>query len=87
MHEKTRKLLNDLNYFLIHVIIYFVVNISLVLFAFGDLSGRWWVFLIILSWALGVLYHSIKVYGVDLLKSKNKKLNAFWSLIFKVTIG
>ena len=86
-HEKTKKLLNDLNHFLIHVVIYFIVNISLVLFAFGNLSGRWWVFLIILTWAMGLLYHCIKVYGIDLLKTKNKKLNLLWSFLFKITVG
>ncbi|WP_350099572.1 2TM domain-containing protein [Fulvivirga sp.] len=87
LQEKTRQLLNDLNYFLAHIIIYFIVNISLVLFAFGNLSSRWWVFLIVLFCSLALLYHCIKVYGVDLLKSRNKKLNLLWSFFFKLTIG
>ena len=87
LHEKTKRLLLELNYFLIHVTAYFVINIALVIIAFGDLEKRGWIFYILLIWAPGLIYHCIRVYGIDLLKSKNKKMNLIWSWLIKISIG
>lgn len=87
LYEKTKRLLNQLNHFIFHVVLYFCVNIALILAAFVDLQHRWWIFFIIGSWALGLIYHGLLVYGVDPLKSKNKKANLLWSWLFKITVG
>lgn len=87
IRENTEKLLKSLNYFIAHIILYFITNISIVTYAFYDLSGRWWIFLIAGFWALGLIYHSILVYGVDLLNTKNKKVKLLLAQVLKLTIG
>lgn len=83
LYEKTRQLLTQLNHFIIHVVIYFFVNLALVLAAFSDLGTRWWIFFFVISWAIGLIYHGFRVYGVDLLSKKNKKANLLFSWLLK----
>lgn len=87
LYDKTRKLLRQLNHFILHVILYFFINMGLVLMAFGDIQGRWWIFFIIMVWAIALIYHGFRVYGVDILNSKNKKVNLLWSWLLKLTTG
>lgn len=82
--KKTQVLLKQLNYFILHVIIYMLSNIALVIMAFSDLGERWWIFLIVGVWAFAVIYHAFRVYGVDFLSRKNRKVNAFWSYFIKL---
>ena len=83
-YKKTQALLKQLNYFILHVIIYFLSNIALVILAFKDVGERWWVFLFVIGWAIAVIYHAFRVYGVDFLSRKNKKMHAFWSYFLKL---
>ena len=72
IYEKTRRLVQALNIFVVHVFIYFISNISLALFTFRDISHRWpWLFLIVI-WAVGLIYHGIRVYGLDPFSGKRK---------------
>ncbi len=87
LYDKTRKLLRQLNHFIIHVVLYFFINMALVLTAFGDIQGRWWIFFIVLMWATGLIYHGFRVYGIDLFNTKDKKSNLFWSWVLKLTTG
>lgn len=84
VYKKTQRLLKQLNYFILHVIVYFLSNIALVIMAFTDVGDRWWLFLIVFVWALVVIYHAFRVYGVDILSKKNKRMNAIWSYCLKL---
>ncbi len=85
--EKTEKLLKTLNYFIAHIVVYFIVNIAMITYAFSGLSERWWVFPISVIWSFALIYHSILVYGIDLLKTRNKKLKLLFSYLAKLSIG
>ncbi|MEL7003897.1 MAG: 2TM domain-containing protein [Bacteroidota bacterium] len=84
IYKKTRVLLKQLNYFILHVIIYFLGNVGLVIMAFSDIGEKWWIFLFLAIWAVGIIYHAFRVYGVDFLSRKNKKVNAFFNYILKL---
>ena len=83
LHENTRKLLRQLNYFIVHVVLYFFVNMGLVLAAFDNIDGRWWIFFIVIGWALALIFHGLKVYGVNILNPKDKRANLIWSWLMK----
>ena len=85
LHKNTERLLKSLNYFILHIIAYFICNIAMISYAFGDLGNRWWVFLLAITWAIALIYHSVLVYGVDLLKPKNKKLKLLMSYLTALT--
>ncbi|MEQ8927481.1 MAG: 2TM domain-containing protein [Fulvivirga sp.] len=85
IHSKTKKLINDLNYFMVHVISYFVVNLPLMIYIFTDLGERWWIFLPAILWAFGLIYHSLRVYGTDPLRIKNKGLRMVFSYLMKLS--
>lgn len=70
LHNKTKKLLKDLNYFLAHIVIYFITNTVLIVVAFSDLTDRWWLFLVVIGWAFGIIYHALKVYGFEFISRK-----------------
>ncbi len=73
--QSTKRLLRDLKYFTIHVIIYLPSNILLVLFAVKDLEENWWAFVPILFWAVALIYH-----GVLINTSRVKKLKSLMSV-------
>ncbi|HNP18170.1 MAG TPA: 2TM domain-containing protein [Fulvivirga sp.] len=87
IYEKTKQLLRQLNHFLLHVIVYFFVNMFIVVTAFTDISNRWWLFFIVIVWAFALIYHCLRVYGVDILSRKNKKMNLLWSLVLRAVSG
>jgi hypothetical protein len=86
-YENTKQLLRQLNLFLLHVVIYFFINIIIVLIAFNDAANRWWLFFVVGIWAIGLIYHCLRVYGVDLLSPKNKKTNLLWTWALKAVAG
>ncbi len=82
VYEKTRQLIKALNFFMIHILIYLSANIALALYTFGDIRSRWgWLFLIV-CWALALIYHGLRVYGIDpFSKDRNPQ---FLSAMFKM---
>lgn len=87
LYNKTRELLSQLNYFIFHVIFYFILNIALVLAAFQDISSNWWVFFIVVFWAFGLILHGLKVYGINLFNQRDKRANILWAWLLKFTAG
>ena len=87
LHKKTKKLIADLNYFLAHIILFFIANIAGVFYAFSDIQKYWWIFLLTAFWAIGLIYHSIRVYGVDLLKSKYRKVKLLFQWLMKLSFS
>ena len=83
IHDKTRALLKQLNYFVAHIIVYFFVNLGLVYLIFNFDGLRWLVFIIV-GWALGVIYHGFRISGIDFLSSKDKSSKLLWSWVFKL---
>lgn len=81
LYEKTKALLQALNHFLIHIVIYFVCNAIITIFIFQDLSARWEMFIIIVFWAIVLIYHALRVYGVNPINGNNKKLSKMWGWI------
>jgi glucan phosphoethanolaminetransferase (alkaline phosphatase superfamily) len=76
LHKKTKELYQKLNHFMIHVIIYFVVNFGIIYFVFQDISERWGLFFIAIVWAILVIYHALMVSGIDFLK-RHKRIKSF----------
>jgi hypothetical protein len=74
LQNNTKKLLKDLNYFIVHIFIYLVTNTVLIAVAFNRLEERWWLFIVVIGWAFGIMYHALKVYGVELMKKKANKM-------------
>ncbi|MTI28756.1 2TM domain-containing protein [Fulvivirga kasyanovii] len=70
---KQNILLRQLNYFIVHVVVYFVFNITFILMIFQDISGRWGLLFPVVLWALALIYHGLRIYGVNIFTSKNKK--------------
>ncbi|MTI22904.1 2TM domain-containing protein [Fulvivirga sp. RKSG066] len=85
LYDKTRQLLKELNHFIIHVVLYFFANLGLIITAFGDLQKRWWIFFIVLFWAILIIYHGLKVYGIDLLNRKDKRSRLLFGWLMKLT--
>ena len=72
IYDKTKKLIRELNLFIVHIFVYFLSNVTLALYVFRDVSSRWiWLFIIV-CWALLVIYHGLRVYGIDPVKSKKE---------------
>jgi hypothetical protein len=46
----------------------------LIAVAFNRLEERWWLFIVVIGWAFGIMYHALKVYGVELMKKKANKM-------------
>ncbi|MEO1050888.1 MAG: 2TM domain-containing protein [Bacteroidota bacterium] len=84
IHKKTQQLLDQLGYFVAHVVSYIVCNIGLTLYIFSNIQRRWGLLFIILFWSIALIYHGIKVYGVDVLSSRNKKLNQYLMWLLKM---
>lgn len=40
---------------------------------FQDIRGRWGLFFPVVLWALVLIYHGLRIYGVNLFPNKNKK--------------
>lgn len=70
VYEKTRKLVRALNLFVAHVFAYFLANVFLSIYTFGDIATRWGYLFIIAFWALALIYHGIRVYGIDPISGK-----------------
>lgn len=81
LYKKTKKLLRQLNHFLVHVVIYFISNVFIAYIIFQNISEHWWLFFFIFSWAIGIIYHALRVYGVDVLNNNDDKLSKMWSWI------
>ena len=84
LYNKTMTLLKQLNYFIAHVLIFMSMNAFLIHTAFRDVSSRWWILTFVIIWALVLIYHGMRVYGVDPLNTKNKKTNLFWGWVLKL---
>lgn len=82
-HHKTKIFLRQLNYFIIHVLVFMLFNALLVGTLFVQDGNRWWVLFFVITWAVALIYHGLRVYGVDFLNRKNKKTKLFWSWILK----
>ena len=78
LHRNTKRLLQRLNQFTLHVVLYFIFNFSLIWFIFGDLNKRWGLFFVGIVWAIGLIYHALLVYGVDVLARKSKLKSILW---------
>ncbi len=76
LHKKTKELYQKLNHFMIHVIVYFLVNFAIIAFVFQNLHERWGLFFIAIVWAILLIYHALMVSGIDFLKRK-KRLKSF----------
>ena len=85
LHKKTKDLLKQLNYFIIHVLTFMFFNAVLVHAAFRDSQNRGWVLFFVGLWALALIYHGLKVYGIDIFNPKNKKVNHLWGWVKLVT--
>jgi hypothetical protein len=68
--DQTRKLIKEMNMLMVHLGIYMLVNLLLLVFVFNNITERWGLLFIVLIWALGVIYHGIRVYGRDPMKKK-----------------
>ncbi len=62
LYESTKKLVNQLTYFIVHIVTYFVVNIVLVLLIFSNFNVLWWILFPIILWAILLVYHGIVIY-------------------------
>lgn len=80
LHQKTQKLLQRLNQFMIHVIVYFVLNFAIILIAFQNIAERWGLFFIAIVWAILLIYHAMIVYGIDILKPKKRLKSFIWGV-------
>ncbi|MEM6525706.1 MAG: 2TM domain-containing protein [Bacteroidota bacterium] len=84
LYNKTKTLLKQLNYFIGHVLIFMVANAFLVHIAFSEVSKRWWILTLVMIWAISLIYHGMRVYGIDPLNPKNKKAKFFFGWLFKL---
>ncbi|WP_370688808.1 2TM domain-containing protein [Fulvivirga ulvae] len=73
LYQKTKQLLRQLNYFIVHVVVYFIVNVSIILMIFQDIRGRWGLLFPVVLWALALIYHGLRIYGINVFSNKNKK--------------
>lgn len=87
IYNKTKKLLKQLNYFIAHVLVFMVGNGFLVHTAFVEVSTRWWILTFVIIWAIILIYHGMRVYGVDPLNPKNKNVKFFYGWLLKFTAG
>ena len=85
VYKKTKLLLRQLNYFIAHVVAFMVCNAFLVSTAFSQPKNRWLIVGFVVLWAVGLIYHGLRIYGIDLLNLKNKKTKLLWSWFFKLS--
>lgn len=78
LYRKTKQLLRQLNYFIAHVVVYFIINIAIILMTFEDIQSRWGVLFFVVLWALALIYHGLRIYGVSFFTRKNKKHMWSW---------
>jgi len=78
LHKKTKELYQKLNHFMIHVVVYFVVNFGIIAFIFQNLSERWGLFFVAIIWAILMIYHTLMVSGIDFLKRKKRLKSFIW---------
>lgn len=71
IYKKTRLLLEQLNYFIGHVLAYFVINVITIFLGYKHVESLWWVILPGL-WTLFLLYHAMHIYEPLFLREKNK---------------
>ena len=81
IYEKTKKLLRELNHFLIHVVVYFICNAVITFAIFQNVSSRWGMFFIIFAWAFALIYHAIRIFGMDSTNSDEQHLSKMWSWV------
>ncbi|MCH7974214.1 MAG: 2TM domain-containing protein [Bacteroidetes bacterium] len=62
LYQSTRRLVNKLNYFLVHIVTYLIVNIALILLIFSNFNVLWWVLIPITLWSISLVYHGIVIY-------------------------
>lgn len=73
--NKSRKLLRELNWYLFHVGVYLVLNMSLVVYIYSNAAKRWPLLFIVLSWALLLIYHGLKINNIHLFKKNRNKVS------------
>ncbi|WP_040495135.1 2TM domain-containing protein [Fulvivirga imtechensis] len=71
-HSTARESLRQLNYFIGHVVAYFMINLALLFFIFTNMESRWWVISPAILWALVLLYHAIKFCGISFRRPKKQ---------------
>lgn len=73
--NKSRKLLRELNWYLFHVGIYLILNMLLVVYIYSNAAKRWPLLIIVLSWALLLIYHGLKINNIHLFRKDGKKVS------------
>jgi hypothetical protein len=73
--NKSRKLLRELNWYLLHIGVYLILNMSLVVYIYTNAAKRWPLLFIVVSWALLLIYHGLKINNVHLFKRDRKKVS------------
>ena len=68
--DTTRESLRQLNYFIGHVIAYFMINLALLFFIFNNMESSWWILSPAILWALVLLYHAMRFCGISFKKQK-----------------
>ncbi len=69
--SKSRKLLRQLNWYLLHIAMYLVASMSIVLFIYRSPASRWPWFFLILLWTVAVIIHGLHINNVNIFKGKN----------------
>ena len=83
--KKTQLFLKQLNYFIIHVLVFMLSNTFLMSVFFNENSNRWWFLFFVITWAVILIYHGLRIYGIDPLNRKNKKTKLLWSWVLKLS--
>ena len=76
-YRTTKRLLRDLNLFMVHVLLYFAANILLILYAFRNIGENWWMMFPVILWSVFLIYHGIYIYT----NRKNDKVRSFLSFL------
>ncbi len=84
LYDKTKQLLKQLNYFIGHVLIFMSANAFLIHVAFEEVSKRWWILTFVIIWAVILIYHGMRVYGIDPLNPRNKKTKLLFGWLVKL---
>ena len=80
LHRKTKELYQKLNRFMVHVIVYFLVNFAIIAYVFQNTSERWGLFFIAIVWAILLIYHALLVSDIDFLKRKKRLKSFIWGV-------
>jgi hypothetical protein len=59
-----------MNFLLLHLGVYMLVNLILLVYVFNNITSRWGFLFVVVLWAFGVIYHGVRVYGKDPMKPK-----------------